>query len=153
MKHLKKTILLLTVVLGLGMQVQAQTPNNKRERIERIKSKFISQKLNLDAKTAEAFWPIYNEYDNAKQQLYRQFKRSKKVTGVSILDIESRLERDQEMLNLRKKYTVRFSKILSPSQLANLRKAENEFRRMIIQKVKGGKEKYYKNKSNTRGAA
>lgn len=153
MKQLIKIVFFLTIIMSLGLHAQSQTANNKHERIEKLKSKFIAQKLNLDAKTADDFWPIYNEYDNAKQQLYRRFKQAHQSVDISMDDIEDRLDRDQEMLNLRKKYTLRFSKVLSPAQLANLQKAENEFRRMIIQKVKGGKEKYHNTNRGSRGAA
>lgn len=132
--------------LGLNLGLLAQRPNNSHDKIEQLKISFITQKLNLNASTAENFWPIYNEYDNAKQQLYRKYKGSKSGQSISMADIEERLEHDQEMLDLRKKYTLRFSKILSPAQIENLRKAENEFRRMIIQKARDGKEEYHNNR-------
>jgi hypothetical protein len=143
----QKLFILFAFFAFHAISSNAQTAYSaKRDKIERLKTDFIAKKLELDEQTAEAFWPIYNEYDNAKQMLFRQFKNSSKGKDVSLSDIEDRLQHDQEMLDLRKKYTIRFTKILSPAQLANLRKAENEFRRMIIQRAKDGKENYYENR-------
>lgn len=125
--------LFLLLLLSVGTPLQAQHRGSK---IEKLKIAFISEKLNLSPKTAKEFWPIYNEYDHAKQMLFRKYKKKASGSNVSMQDIEYRMEREKEFLDLRKKYINRFDKILTPVQLADLKRAERQFKKLILNRAK-----------------
>ena len=104
------------------------------DKIEKLKFEYITKSLNLSTQQADEFWPVYNEYDNAKQMLFRKYKRDAKDDNLSNQDVEHRMEREKEFLDLRTKYINRFSKILTPVQLTDLKRAEREFKKILLRR-------------------
>jgi membrane-bound ClpP family serine protease len=101
------------------------------ERVASIKVAFIANKLNLDPKTAERFWPVYNQYDEELHNLIEEKRRAKKDDA----SVEDMLDTEQKVVDLRKKYTAQFSKIISNDQIATLFRAEKEFRQMLLRRA------------------
>ncbi len=112
---------------------------DRHEKIEKLKFEFISKQLNLSPKTAEDFWPVYNEYDNAKQMLFRKYRNKYREENLSMDDVEFRMEREKEFMELREKYINRFAKILSPVQLTDLKRAETQFKKVLLNRVNQGR--------------
>lgn len=112
---------------------------DRHEKIEKLKFEFISKQLNLSPKTAEDFWPVYNEYDNAKQMLFRKYRNKYHEENLSMDDVEFRMEREKEFMELREKYINRFAKILSPVQLTDLKRAETQFKKVLLNRVNQGR--------------
>ncbi len=131
-KSNKFLILLLFIVLGSAANIFAQ----RAEKIEKLKMDFIAEKLNLSTQTANDFWPVYNEYDNAKQILFSKFRAQKQNEKDDLQAVEHRMEREKEFLELREKYINRFSKILTPVQLSDLHRAERDFKNLVLRKIK-----------------
>lgn len=127
------SILFILVLLGSSFNTSAQRGGDK---LEKLKIAFISEKLNLSPRTAKEFWPVYNEYDNAKQMLFRKYRKRTAGKNVSMQDVEHRMEREKDFLVLRKKYINRFSKILTPVQLTDLKRSERQFKKLILNRAK-----------------
>jgi len=117
-----------------SMNSDAQTHTNRRDKIESLKIAFIAKKINLSPSKSQDFWPIYNEYDNAKQSLFRKYRRKYKSENLSMQDVEHRMEREKEFLDLRKKYINRFSKVLTPVQIADLKRSERQFKKLLLKR-------------------
>lgn len=126
---MKKLLLLLSLFIGLTLTTIAQ----RGERIEALKIAFITERLSLDSKTAEKFWPIYNQYESEMRAFMQQRKK-----GNDDLSAEDMLENEQKALDIKKKYAPQFLKVISNDQLSNLYRAEKDFRQMIIRKMKKG---------------
>lgn len=103
------------------------------ERLEALKVAFITERLSLDAKTAEKFWPIYNQYESEMRAFMQQRKKAD-----DDISAEDMLENEQKALDIKKKYAPQFLKVISNEQLSNLYRAEKDFRQMIIRKMKKG---------------
>lgn len=104
---------------------------NKGEKIESLKIAFISGKLNLDPGTAEKFWPVYNQYQDELTNLVkerRSLNRDDQRTADEILDQE------QKALDLKRKYSALFLRIINNDQLNTLYRSEKEFRQMLIRR-------------------
>ena len=127
---MKKLILLFTLFVSLTFGAVAQ----RGERIEALKVAFITEKLKLDSKTAEKFWPIYHQYESEMRAFMQQRKKEK-----DDLSAEDMLEGEQRALDIKKKYAPQFLKVISNDQLSDLYRAEKEFRQMIIRKMKNNK--------------
>lgn len=97
---------------------------NGREKIQALKVAFITQKLHLTPSEAQKFWPVYNQYDNEIMQV-----RANNRNG----DV---IEKEQKVLDIRKKYRSSFEKILGPQRLNDLYNAESDFRKILIQRLK-----------------
>lgn len=119
-------IILLAVLFSFN--VQAQTSS----KIGELRMTYLKQKLNLDSKAAQEFWPIYERYTIDKKSVYQNHTRNGNIKSKK--DIEDRLNRDQEMLDLKKDYTRRMSRILSPVQIQKLNQSEKDFRNLLIKR-------------------
>jgi Spy/CpxP family protein refolding chaperone len=128
-------ILGVLLVSILSITATAQHTGNRHDKIENLKIAFITKKLNLTEKTAQDFWPIYNQYDHAKQRLFRKYKKQYRSQNLSMQDVEHRMEREKEFLELRKKYINRFDKVLSPVQLTDLKRAERQFKKLLLKRM------------------
>ena len=119
---MKKYLLSLFVIFTFFF---SSAQNGQRsEKIEALKIAFITQRLDLTPTEAEKFWPIYNEYEVEINNL-----RISNRTG----DV---LDNEQKLLDIKKKYSPRFEKILGPQKLNKLFTAEKEFRNVLIKRLK-----------------
>ncbi len=116
---MKKYLLILFVMLGLLSQIKAQNG----EKIQALKIAFITQKLQLTPDEAQKFWPVYNQYDNEIHNI----ELDKSDPNV--------LDKEEKLLNVRKKYLTSFEKILGPDKTNRLFNAERDFRGLLIRRL------------------
>lgn len=137
--------LLLTLALGFlcgGSTVLAQTPTPGRQRIENAKIAWITNRINLTADQAKNFWPVYNEYQEKKQETRIKIRRLNAETN-NLTTSESRiLENLRELMTLKqqevdldREYMSRFLKVINVRQLAELYKAEQRFTQMLLERL------------------
>jgi hypothetical protein len=139
---MKKILICLTIFICT--QVVAQE-TSKNEKIEAMKVGFITNKLELSAKEAQLFWPLYNEY-NQKMEKLRKSKKSDfdelKNKGENLSDKEISTFMDevfatrQKELDLQKEYFDKYAKVLPLKKVALLYQAENQFKRELLRKIK-----------------
>ena len=137
-------LFLLTICLIFSCLSFAQE-SSKNEKIESMKVAFLSTKLELTAKEAQQFWPLYNEF----QQKMEKLRKSKKS---DFEDIKSKIENgtDKELtvymdevfatrqkeLDLQKEYYEKYAKVVPLKKVALLYQAENQFKRELLKKIK-----------------
>jgi hypothetical protein len=138
---MKKIILTFSIFVLACNTIQAQ--NRFKEKIETAKIAIISNKLNLSEADAIKFWPVYNAYADALITLRTERKgyaqTLNNMEGATDADLDKALNGmlavEEKELNIRKKYKMEFAKVLSIRQVAQLFEAEQEFKKMIIQKA------------------
>ena len=123
---MKKYLLILIISLGSFSLVKAQAENaaKRAEKIQALKTAFITQKLELTAVEAQKFWPVYGEYETEMKKLLGDKHR------------EDVIDNEEKILNVRKKYRPEFEKILGKSRMNKLFIAEKEFRGILIRQLK-----------------
>jgi hypothetical protein len=147
---MKKLIIVVFCLAGV-LAVQAQEPDaieqtaqdpKAQERIKNLRIAYISDKLGLTPEQAEKFWPVYREFSDKRRELRMEFAKSR-----SELNSQRPTERDQEELvkrglelkqrelDLEKDYSGRLMKVITAQQMLNLRKAEGDFQRIILQQI------------------
>jgi hypothetical protein len=94
-------------------------------RIETMKINYITNRLHLTPQEAQRFWPIYRYYSAEKRQAFLVYRSN-----------GNELERQETMLNIRKKYSLEFLKALSPGKINDFFKAENEFETTVILEIR-----------------
>ncbi|MBU3676631.1 MAG: hypothetical protein FGM54_05555 [Chitinophagaceae bacterium] len=134
---------LLNTSLVFAQMKQNNMPGNleqreaRREKMESMKIAHIASKLNLEPKTAETFWPMYNQYENEMRAVLQEARAKRQDNS---LDVNDMLDKEQKALDIKKKYTAQFSKVLRPEQVSALFQAEKEFRMMLMRKARENKQ-------------
>ena len=138
---MKNIILILLLALTAGM-AQAQTP---KERIEALKISYITRALHLTPEEAQAFWPIYNEYQDKLEVLKKErraatFERWKKDRDLSDREIEEALDQylayNRKELDLQETYIEKFKTVLPVKKVAQLSVAEERFKLVLLEELK-----------------
>ncbi len=113
------------------------------DKIKAARIALITERLELSPEQAERFWPLYNDYQSRREEINREYKLARKDHDPNqateeenrrLLELGTKIKERQ--LNLEKSYSDRFLKVIDNRQMLNLRKAESDFREMIIQRLR-----------------
>ena len=139
---------LLFILLFSIIGVQAQ--ERKHEKIKSLKTAYITEKLALSSSEAEKFWPIYNNYEGKFHTLkiteHRDIYKKLRVGIEKLTDAEANEMIDKNIsieaseLEFRKEMISELRKIISPKKIILLKKAENDFKRELLERYRHGKE-------------
>ena len=123
-------------------QVLVQRDPKAVEKIQALRTAYISDKLGLTPEQAEKFWPVYREFTQERVKLREQLKVAHRNINPNNPDVKAQqalvdlgLEVKQKELNLEKDYSGRMLKVISAQQVLGLRKAETEFRELVINQL------------------
>ncbi|NVK52606.1 MAG: sensor of ECF-type sigma factor [Flavobacteriaceae bacterium] len=147
----KKThILILFLALIISTSLFSQKRGD-RKKIKALKVSYITEKLNLTAKEAADFWPIYNRFEKERYNLYHG-KRSALKKRISVIGGLDKLTEKQakvfakEMLAAEKaeyeahvKFQYDLSKIISYKKIVKLDAVERDFNRRLFRRYKNQK--------------
>lgn len=126
---------LTTIAQDDDLQQEPNLGGNVRQKINAARAAYITNRLQLTTSEAEKFWPIYNEYTQKRQDLKMQY-RTAKLNGTdekTLLDLHLKIK--QQELDLEKDYSARLVTVISPQKLAQLRDAEQEFRKLLLRQI------------------
>jgi hypothetical protein len=136
---LKTKLYILIFVLCTSFNLFPQG-GEKKEKIEALRVAFITQQLNLTPDESQKFWPVYNEYQDKIKAARREFRMipNNFTTDKEAQDfLDGELLLKQRELSLYKEYYEKFKKILPLKKVAQLRQAEEEFKKALLQQLKG----------------
>ncbi|MEQ9466511.1 MAG: hypothetical protein RLN88_03815 [Ekhidna sp.] len=137
---MKRLFILLATISWLGLS--AQSPE-AMEKIEAAKIALITERLELTPEQAEKFWPIYREFGKQRQDIRRDFDQARKnfdpnkaseEENKKMLEMATQVKERQ--LKLEQEYADRILKVITTRQLNNLRKAENDFKEMLLKRIR-----------------
>jgi hypothetical protein len=124
-----KTVCLFILAVCTGCLLHAQPGNpSKRmgnEKAQRVRAMYIAymtEQLNMDENTAQAFWPI-------EKQLHNE------LNGIREMDSKTVLEKEEGMLNIRKKYKDRLVKVLGEERTNLFFVKDLEFRHKMVERL------------------
>ncbi|MBX2942004.1 MAG: hypothetical protein KF860_06635 [Cyclobacteriaceae bacterium] len=144
MKNIIKILFLLLMASPLYSRAQEEEIKDPkaREKIEAARIGLISERLGLTPEQAERFWPIYREFTQKRGEMVHEFRQAQRDIGRDNPDpekqkelVELGLKIKQRQLDLEKDYSTRMMNVISAQQIMNLRNAEKEFQRMIINQL------------------
>ena len=141
MKRYYKYIFLCSFLLLLTFGSFAQ---DKREKIDALRTAFINNRINFTPKEAQAFWPLYNEMNDKLDGVIRTFRQkyNSNTNYNFTTDIEAEeylnaeLTLRQKQYELYKDYYDKFKKVLPVKKVAAVRRAEEDFKKEIIKSIK-----------------
>tara|TARA_R110002051_G_scaffold72095_4_gene130391 strand:+ start:828 stop:1277 length:450 start_codon:yes stop_codon:yes gene_type:complete len=121
------------------------------DKIKTLKIAFLTERLNLNSKEAQAFWPVYNDYESKREslrekghtQIRGKLKDSENLSeneASKLLDQYIKYEEEEEELD--KNFLTKISKVISAKKTLLLLRSEEDFKRQLI------KQYHEKNKGN-----
>jgi hypothetical protein len=151
---MKKLFLIsLLSIFTVSVLVAQERRGPSPEILEKIKTEkisFFTSKLDLTPVEAQAFWPVYNEFEKKRFELQRQIHQFERMPDETITNLsETEIEKmtnnyidsfEKEALLL-KEYNKQFQKILTKKKVLMLYRTENEFRSHLIREYKKGQKK------------
>ncbi|SNS79356.1 hypothetical protein SAMN05421640_1256 [Ekhidna lutea] len=132
----------------------AQSPEAMKK-IEAAKIALITERLELSPQQAEKFWPIYREFGNKRLEIRREFDQARKTfdsnkateeENKKMLEMANQVKERQ--LKLERAYSERILNVITTRQLNNLRKAENDFKEMLLKRIRAEQMKRQKQRRN-----
>jgi len=113
-----------------------------QEKIKNLRIAYISDKLGLTPDQAEKFWPVYREFSDKKREIKQEFIETRKGIKQDNPDpakqeqlVKLGLVLKQRELDLEKNYSDRLLKVITAHQMLNLRRAEGDFQRIILEQI------------------
>ena len=119
---MKKIFSVLVILCWLALPVSSQPPQEPGGGgvIETMKIGYITTQLKLSPQEAERFWPIYQLYSTDVRGVLAKFRIDHNV-----------IERDQALLNIKKKYSLEFVKAIPPPKINDFWIVEQKFYELL----------------------
>ncbi len=120
-----------------------------KEKVEAMKIGFITDYLDLTSEEAKVFWPVYNKYQEEMEQLRkgrRQNFMNDRTDYETMSDaelekiVDSEITFHQNELDIQKKYHPQFKKVLPMRKVAKLYRAEEEFKKKLLDMIRERKQ-------------
>jgi len=135
----KRALLTLAVfIISLGLQAQQQQGNTKfsPEKFDADLRQFIAREAHLSQQEAAAFFPLYTEMQKKQRAIFDK----QRALGMEKPDDQQACQRiiierdkmDIELKQIQQTYHKRFLKVLSPSKVYDVLKAESRFHRRAM---------------------
>ncbi len=147
MKNLK--LIVLAVLFGVATSASAQEGRPAREKVESMKIGFLTERLDLTPEEAKVFWPVYNKYQD-EVEVIRKSRKENLVNARMNFDemndkevekvIDNEIASRQSELDLMKKYHPQFKQVLPIKKVAKLYKAEEDFKRKLLDLIQERRE-------------
>jgi hypothetical protein len=140
---IKQILPILLLLSSFSFYAQSENMKEKKEKIKALKVAFLTTELDLTAKEAEKFWPVYNSFDDrqfdirhTKMKAYKTRmnelaldKMSEKEASILLTQMQNT---DEELYLLRKDFTQSLKKVLPAIKIVKLRVSEEDFNRKLL---------------------
>jgi hypothetical protein len=133
---MKKWLIILLMMFGVATsgfaqddksQQPQQQPQQQQQpdggKLKALQIAYLTNKLNLKPDEAQRFWPVFNQY---QEEIRKVRMEGKNLTEV---------DKEQKIVDIRKKYFDEFSKVLNKERADRVFKADNEFRDVIRREI------------------
>ncbi len=149
MKNLKRLSLSILLVC-IAMTGFAQDSNDKdreasKEKMAAFKIGYLTEKLALSEAEATIFWPIYNQEKEALKALKpEKGDKGEKVKLEDQSDAEikkhiyEKFELSKKRIDIQEAYAAKYIDAIGAQKVAKLYKAEHDFKKEMLQKLKKG---------------
>lgn len=135
-------IIVLSAISVAGLAQKQGANASAKSKLEAARIAIITQRLNLSPAQAEKFWPLYNQFAQERKGLQQQVLQVREGLDMQNLSeeqsktiIKAYQEFKQDKLDLENKYASKINDVISARQMVALKKAEDDFRTMILNRL------------------
>ena len=107
--------------------VEGQMNSQKEEKIKALYVAYMTQQLKLTPDEAQKFWPLHAQYDSDLREVHQSS--------------DNELDKQQAVLNVKKKYQSGFTKMLGNERSNNFYRQDGEFRKKLVERLRQMKQK------------
>ena len=142
-----RTILFAFIlILGSWQNAFAQREDGPAsERIKAYRVAVFSEIIELTPDEAAAFWPLYNEFDDKKRNLRKEYRPKKRAEAQTEAELKAQInahfEYKQKDLDLEKAYSKKFQEVLPLVKVVKIPIAERRFKEVLVKKMGDRREK------------
>ena len=148
MKSELRILIIFAVLFSFSLSVMGQKPDDKEDRREKYRSMkiaYFTENLDLTPQEAEKFWPLYNEYQKEKGELFKSkglgSKRiAQKEAEISDKEAEEIIDKHMEVrqkeLTLDIKFHEDLKKVLPPKKIMKVYITEVQFREYMLKHIR-----------------
>ena len=150
---MKKLVLIIVLmVIALPAIVSAQRGQGggrqgpgPREEVEKIRKNVYTRVLILSDEEAQKFWPVFDKMQQEMEGIRKEMNREKKsirdnYATLTDAELDKKMENifalEQRALDVKKKYYPEFKKVLPMKKVALLQRADREFKKELIGKIR-----------------
>lgn len=155
MKHIQSILILLVLLINTNGYSQ----ENRQDKLESYKIAFITQELDLTSKEAQQFWPVYNNHQKEMKilrvqshKLRSNIKNNEGFESISndkaekyldqFIEIETQIQSEKISL------FTKLKPILPAKKILKLYRAEQDFNRKILERLKNRSENFRARRRN-----
>ncbi|MCB0632459.1 MAG: hypothetical protein R2824_35515 [Saprospiraceae bacterium] len=144
MKHTLLFLLGFFYLTGAWAQAAMEEDDISPTALDRVQAQrvaFITERMDLNSKEAEKFWPLFNEYEREERRIRKQYQDRQLKRPIEMTNEEakaqllSHFDMEQELLDLKRKYFVKMAEVVSPRKLTGFNRADREFKRMLLKRI------------------
>lgn len=130
MKHILLFITLFTGSFSVALAQEDEPNPERQQKIQALYVAYITQELNLNSAEAEKFWPLHKQFDGEIKSVDQNLPE---------------LPRQQRILDIKKNYQDRFSRILGNNRTDNFFRKDTEFRKKLVDRLRNMRQQNNRN--------
>lgn len=118
---LAAVLMISSVFTASAQDNQPKEENEGQKKIEALYVAYITKELNLTAEEAQKFWPVHTQFTNELKAVKQDMPE---------------LDKQQTILNIKKKYQDNFNRILGNKRCERFFKMDGEFKRKLLERIR-----------------
>lgn len=140
-------ILFIAVLTSGTLHAQTNRPGFEKylEKYKAEKISFITEKLDLTVDEAQKFWPVYNEYQNKRDELIKskRMENHRRGAGHQSMSneeleamVDNRVEQELKLAELKMEFHKNVKKLIPIEKVVLLYRSENEFMNYMLNRIR-----------------
>lgn len=118
---LAAVVAISTLFTASAQDNQPKEENEGQKKLEALYVAYITKELNLTAEEAQKFWPVHTQFTNELKAVKQDMPE---------------LEKQQSILNIKKKYQDNFNRILGNKRCERFFRMDGEFKRKLLERIR-----------------
>ncbi len=130
-----KVLIIILAISTLGLSLYAQKRADPDPKIRDLKISIVLKYMELSDAEKAKFLPVYHKYSDENLYYVREIRKVKESTLSDAEKLKQIQKLEEQKLQLKKKYNDEFLKFLTPHQVVQMRKGEEEFRKKLLEEM------------------
>ena len=116
--------------------INDMAPEERMALLKEFRENMMVAELNISSEKQDEFKVLYSEYHDKQREIKNKFQQAKEFDNLSDTEAKKQLSQSfeigQQLLDVRKEYSEKFLKIITPQQVLKLYDTEGAIRNKIM---------------------